>query len=92
MNAEAIQKVLDLTTEAIEKVLRTTGLASRDPKTDEAVAEALNELANVRFAVARIKKEVEYAPFQKCCGGSDETPPQHTQDCHTREPAPVKSP
>jgi hypothetical protein len=21
-----------------------------------------------------------------CCGGSDETPPEHTQDCHTRQP------
>lgn len=39
-----------MTTKSIECVLRKMGLESKEPRTDEAVALALNELAAVRKA------------------------------------------
>lgn len=41
-----------MSTKAIEKVVRGVGLASRDAATDEAVALALTELANIRRAAS----------------------------------------
>jgi hypothetical protein len=71
-------------TEAIEQAIRQLGLDSKDWRTDELAAAALNELAALRQASRMAALDAAYAPFQQCCGGSDEHPPQHTQDCPDR--------
>jgi hypothetical protein len=80
-------------TEAIERVLQRAGLSSKDARTDEEVAEALNELAAFRESKTFVSKPAALKPNGfHCCGGSDENPQEHTQDCITRTPAPVESP
>lgn len=70
-------------TDAIEAALCEMGTTSTTSRVDEMVAAALEEVANIRRASGRDA----YARFSACCGGSDEHPPEHTQDCGLRTSA-----